>query len=219
VHSHCTGASSILVGSTVDTKPPLLEVFALWKPQRCFALAKPRGGVASDFFDEKIRLVTTAAIEQAWQIAKQENLTIAQNEDRVKHHVELGLLREVKASDTVELRGVSFPYARPALILLITRLASQYKNACGEKLVVTSLVRPKDHSPRNGTQKTVHPAGIAADFHVPSGYCETWLEENLLTLERRKVAQVTREHNPPHFHVVIFPREYTAYVKKKKKKD
>ena len=36
--------------------------FLPWcKAERCFAIAKPRAGVASEFFDEKIRLVTTTS--------------------------------------------------------------------------------------------------------------------------------------------------------------
>ena len=37
---------------------------------------------------------------------------------------------------------VSFPFARPEVELFVQRLSGQYRRACGEQLVVTSLTRP-----------------------------------------------------------------------------
>jgi hypothetical protein len=54
---------SIPVGSTKDTNvPPARDFVLLRKAQPYFALAKWRAGVASEFSDEKIRLVTTKAV-------------------------------------------------------------------------------------------------------------------------------------------------------------
>jgi hypothetical protein len=83
----------------------------------------------------------------------------------------------------------------------------------GEKLIVTSLVRPTDLQPRNAHKLSVHPAGMAVDFRVPSTASErSWLEKALLGLENAGVLDVTREHTPPHYHVAVFPAEYVAYA-------
>ena len=51
---------SIPVGSTKHRKTfPAGGFLVLWKPQRCFALAKPRGGVEKTFCDGKKLFVTT----------------------------------------------------------------------------------------------------------------------------------------------------------------
>jgi nucleoid-associated protein YgaU len=42
--------------------------------------------------------------------------------------------------------------------------------------------------------------------------CRSWLERVLLDLEGAGVLEATRERSPVHYHVAIFPREYTAYV-------
>ena len=47
-------------GRTRSKTPALRQVFAFWcEAERCFAYAKPRAGVASEFDDDQIRLVTT----------------------------------------------------------------------------------------------------------------------------------------------------------------
>ncbi|HSG48845.1 MAG TPA: LysM peptidoglycan-binding domain-containing protein, partial [Longimicrobiales bacterium] len=42
--------------------------------------------------------------------------------------------------------------------------------------------------------------------------CRQWLERVLLSLEGAGVVEATRERFPPHYHVAVFPRQYTAYV-------
>ena len=37
-----------------------------------------------------------------------------------------------------------------------------------------------------------------------------------LSLEGKKVLEATREHTPPHYHVAVFPNQYTNYIKNKK---
>ena len=41
-----------------------------------------------------------------------------------------------------------------------------------------------------------------------------WLESALLQLENRGVLDVTRERNPPHYHVAVYPAAYRAWVEK-----
>ena len=110
------------------------------------------------------------------------------------------------------LKDVSFPFARPAAKLFIERLAGQYRRACGERLVVTSLTRPRSHQPRNASDRSVHPTGMALDLRRPQGTCREWLERTLLYLEGQAVLEATAERSPPHYHVAVFPGQYAAYV-------
>jgi LysM repeat protein len=112
-----------------------------------------------------------------------------------------------------ELAAVSHPYARPAVKLFVERLSAQYRSACGEKLVVTSLTRPVQQQPRNASDLSVHPAGMAVDMRISrKRSCVRWLEKTLLSLEKQGVLDVTRERRPPHYHVALFPQPYTRYV-------
>ncbi|HUO87109.1 MAG TPA: DUF5715 family protein, partial [Thermoanaerobaculia bacterium] len=111
---------------------------------------------------------------------------------------------------------VSQPYARPEIKLFVERLADQYRRACGQKLVVTSLVRPKKRQPANSSPLSVHPTGMAMDLRVSEvRACRSWLETALINLERRGVLEAAREKRPPHYHVVLFPKPYVAYVQAK----
>ncbi len=93
------------------------------------------------------------------------------------------------------------------------RLAAQYRAACGEQLVVTSLTRPMTRQPRNASERSVHPTGMAVDLRYShSRACRSWLEGVLLDLEGAGVLEATREHYPAHYHVAVFPRHYSAYV-------
>lgn len=105
---------------------------------------------------------------------------------------------------------VSHPYARPEVKLFIERASAQYIRACGEKLVVTSLTRTD--RPGNGSDRSVHPAGMAVDFrYSQNAKCRKALESILLPLEGIGVLEATRERKPKHYHVVVFP-EYSDYV-------
>jgi hypothetical protein len=149
--------------------------------------------------------------------------SVAQNQDYsflrtagdVREFVEKGLLVPVSGSSALKLADVSFPYTRPAVKTFIDRLAPQYKGACGEKLVVTSLTRPLSRQPRNASDLSVHPAGMALDLRTPRRTsCRRWLENTLLGLEARGVLEATRERRPSHYHVAIFPSAYLGYVEK-----
>lgn len=106
-----------------------------------------------------------------------------------------------------------YSYALPETRTFIERLGAQYRERTGEKLVVTSLVRPTTRQPPNAHRLSVHPAGMAVDLRVPRNAAHRrWLEGKLLGLERADVLDVTRERNPPHYHVAVFPGEYNAYI-------
>ena len=96
--------------------------------------------------------------------------------------------------------------------LFIERLSQQYRHACGERLVVTSLTRPLTHQPRNASDRSVHPTGMALDLRRRQGTCRRWLEGTLLYLEDQDVLEATSERSPPHYHVAVFPSQYAAYV-------
>ena len=131
----------------------------------------------------------------------------------VSRFVEQGWLVRVSASNTLELHDVSYPYARPAVKLFLERLSRQYRNACGEILPVTSLTRPINRQPSNASNDSVHPTGMAVDLRIPSKRsCRSWLENTLLSLEKSAVLDVTRERNPPHYHVAVFTQPYENYV-------
>jgi hypothetical protein len=149
--------------------------------------------------------------------------SVAQNQDYsflrttrdVRTFVEKGLLVPVQGTSALKLADVSFPYTRPAVKTFIDRLAPQYKGACGDKLVVTSLTRPLSRQPRNASDLSVHPAGMAVDLRTPRRTsCRRWLENTLLGLEARGVLEATRERRPSHYHIAIFPTAYLAYVEK-----
>jgi LysM repeat protein len=150
---------------------------------------------------------------------KQNN--VAQNQDYsflrttgdVREFVEKGLLVPVEGNSFLKLADVSFPYTRPAVKTFIQRIAPQYKEACGEKLVVTSLTRPLSRQPSNASELSVHPAGMALDVRSSRrSSCRRWLEGTLLSLEGKGVLEATRERRPAHYHVAIFPAAYLSYV-------
>ncbi|HVS03141.1 MAG TPA: LysM peptidoglycan-binding domain-containing protein, partial [Thermoanaerobaculia bacterium] len=75
--------------------------------------------------------------------------------------------------------------------------------------VVTSLVRPRNRQPANASPLSVHPTGMAMDLRISSSWsCRSWLERRLIELERQGVLEAARERRPPHYHLVLFPRQY-----------
>jgi len=147
------------------------------------------------------------------RIAVDHDYTFLSAASDVNRFVDLGLLVPVKGNANYDIHAVSFPYARPAVRTFVERLSSQYRSACGEKLVVTSLTRPTTRQPRNASNVSVHPAGMAVDLRISNkASCRRWLESTLLSLEKTGVLDATRERNPAHYHIAIFPQQYLAYV-------
>lgn len=148
------------------------------------------------------------------RIARANDYTFLRSSSQVRDFVAKGYLVPVQGNAHYGVDDdVSHPYARPELRMFIERLAKQHFEACGEKLVVTSLTRPKSDQPRNSHALSVHPAGMAVDLRVlNSADCRSWLESALLGLERRGVLDATRERRPPHYHVALFPDAYATYA-------
>jgi len=156
---------------------------------------------------------SSTSLNRQVQQARAHDYSHLQNAGDVHRFVDAGLL--VPVTDTADywLKAVSFPFARPAVKLFIERLAQQYRAACGERLVVTSLTRPIANQPRNASRRSVHPTGMALDLRRPfPGPCRNWLEETLLYLEGQGVLEATRESSPAHYHVALFPQPYVAHV-------
>lgn len=154
-----------------------------------------------------------ASLDRQNRVAHGHDFTYLRNRSHVEKFIGLGLLVPVRATSNVELVAVSFPYARPEVKLFIDRLSAQYSAACGERLVITSLTRPRASQPRNASPRSVHPTGMALDIRLSrSRACRDWLERALLSLERVRVLEATRERRPPHYHVAIYPQQYHNYV-------
>jgi len=149
------------------------------------------------------------SIENQYRAAHSYGYTFVKSSGSVRGLVNSGRLVRVNTDSHLVLHDVSFPYVVPGAKVFLDRLSVQYHRACGEKLTVTSLLRPKDRQPANSAAKSVHPAGMAIDLRVPrERKCHSWLEKTLLALEKDRVLDVTRERRPPHYHVAVFVERY-----------
>ena len=146
-------------------------------------------------------------------VAKENDFSFLRTSAEVSRMVTEGRLVWVPGNEDYTLANVSHPYARPILKTFVERLGAQYHDACGQRMVVTSLTRPTSEQPRNASPLSVHPAGMAVDLRVPASQkCRSWLEDALLSMERNALLDVTREKRPPHYHVAVFPEQYGEYA-------
>ena len=156
-----------------------------------------------------------ASMVRQHEVAKASDYSFLRDAAEVKRLADAGYLQRVKPTDDFRLANVSHPYARPEVVTFLQRLSEQYREACGERLVVTSLTRPTGSQPSNAHKLSVHPAGMAVDLRISKDAgCRAWLEGTLLALESRSVLDVTRERNPPHYHIAVFPGAYSSYVQR-----
>ena len=154
-----------------------------------------------------------ASLNRAYERAEDHDFTFLRTGAHVQRFVDAGYLVRLRSGRDFVLHDVSFPYGRPEVKLFIERLGAQYHQACGEELVVTSLTRPLNEQPRNASTLSVHPTGMAVDFRTSlNSVCRHWLESTLLYLETAGVLEATRERQPSHFHVAVFPEPYARYV-------
>ena len=158
---------------------------------------------------------TSGSMSRQVKAAHDHDYTFLKSRSGVHKFVAAGYLVPVRGNRDYSLKGVSFPYARPEVKTFVERLGKQYRTACREKLVVTSLTRPKSHQPRNASSRSVHPTGMALDLRRSrTRKCRAWLEKTLLSLERSGVLEATRERWPPHYHIALFPQKYRSYLAK-----
>lgn len=153
------------------------------------------------------------SVERMYDHAVRDGLTFYENTNDVQWAAARGELVQLHTNHGYELHRVAFPYVRPATLTFVERLAADYDQKCGAELVVTSGVRPASRQPRNSSQQSVHPTGMAVDLHKPTdGHCLTWLRRELLALEGTGVIEATEEHHPAHFHVAVFGPEYMRFA-------
>src|SRR5215208_4775512 len=80
-----------------------------------------------------------SSMKQQHEIAVEEDLTFTKRPSQINQLVDRGSLVSIEGNANFALSNVSFPYARPEVLLFIERLAAQYHADNGAKLVVTSL--------------------------------------------------------------------------------
>jgi hypothetical protein len=158
-----------------------------------------------------------ASMERQHEVAVSEDFTFAETSASVAELVAGERLVPLSGGADYTLHRVSYPFARPEVKAFVENLSAEYRKGCGEQLVVTSLTRPRSEQPGNAHKLSVHPAGMAVDFRISkSPKCQTWFEKALLEMERKDVLDATRERNPPHYHVAVFPGAYAAYAARQK---
>lgn len=155
-----------------------------------------------------------ASMQEQHQRAIEYDYTFTNDPAHVRRFVDLGLLVPLHGNENYVLDDeVSFGYARKEVRMFVERLSRQYRSACGEVLVVTSLTRPKSRQPPNSSRLSVHPTGMAVDLrrsnHRP---CRAWLEDVLLHLEAQGTVEATYERYPPHYHIAVYTHAYVRYV-------
>lgn len=123
----------------------------------------------------------------------------------------------VSPSKSLELAGVSLPFALESTRNFLKSFSKAYQSHCQESLVVTSLTRTLNRQPKNASARSVHPTGLAIDLRIPNSQkCKAWLVDSLVYLEEQKVVEATQERNPPHFHLVVFPNAYQNFTTQKR---
>jgi len=148
-------------------------------------------------------------------VAHEDHLRFAQTPQDIADEVMARQLVALPGSADYSTKGVSFAFARPQVLDFVERLGHDYHVACGQPMLITSLVRPISRQPRNASPLSVHPAGMAVDLHVPDQpACRAWLVKQLLTYASYNVLDVTEEKHPHHLHVAVFPMAYLAWAAK-----
>jgi len=156
---------------------------------------------------------SNASVRRMYAGARSEGLRFYVTPAAVRAAARSGTLVPMTSSANVLVDDdVRYPYVRPTTRTFLTRFGAQYRMACGERLVVTSGVRPTRRQPANSSKRSVHPTGMAVDLRKPDGHCLSWLRQALLDLEEQGVIEATEEHDPAHFHVAVFPSNYRRYL-------
>jgi hypothetical protein len=179
------------------------------------SLVLPLGLSAGEAGAQSLR-GSPASVNRMYHHARSHGIYFYKTAQGVRDAYEKGTFLRLSGNANYRVHNVSYPYVRPATLTFVERLASQYRSACGEKLVVTSAVRPKSFRLSNSHDKSVHPTGIAVDLRRPrNGRCRSWLRGVLRSLEGAGMIEATEERHPVHFHVAVFPSPYRRYVERK----
>ncbi len=152
-------------------------------------------------------------------VAHEDHFVFAATPQQIADLVTERQLVPLPGSADYTTKGVSFPFARPAVLTFVENLAREYRANCGgQPMLITSLVRPLSLQPHNASPLSVHPAGMAVDLHVPDDpVCRSWLVKRLVTLAGYNVLDVTEEMHPHHLHVAVFPHAYLLWLAKQPK--
>jgi len=172
------------------------------------------GAAESAFASERASLKGSAAsMAEQNRVAKDHGLSFFRTEADIRAAAARGDLVELTGNDDYEVASfVSLPYSVPAVRTFVEDLSRGYREACGQKLVVTSATRASSKQPKNAHNLSVHPAGMALDLRVSDrASCRQWLEATLMSHERAGLLNGIREFHPPHYHVAIYPASYMAY--------
>lgn len=148
---------------------------------------------------------SASSVNEMHRTARNRGLAFLRTSTAVRRAVQSGKLVRLSSTKHYSVKRMSHPYVQASTRTFLQRLAAQYYSACGERLVVTSAVRPLNRQPRNGSPKSVHPTGMAVDLRKPAkASCLTWLRARLLELEGAGSIEATEEFRPPHFHVAVY---------------
>lgn len=100
-------------------------------------------------------------------------------------------------------KGVQGPFALPPIVSFTKSLAVQYREAGCGLLVVNSGTRSLASQPKNASDFSLHPAGLAVDLAIPAEErCDQWLQNYLRDNEAQKRIDATWELDPAHYHIV-----------------
>lgn len=148
--------------------------------------------------------ITTS--ERQFLYAESNRLPFVSSESEYRQLSRNGFFVRLGHSDiTVPARR---PYVLPSTAEFVYATATAYRAAGCGRLAVTGAGRLTTERPVNGSLHSVHPTGMAVDIRVRgvSSVCEEWLNAHFTTAEANGVIDATREHLPPHFHVVVVPQ-------------
>ncbi|HEX8209686.1 MAG TPA: DUF5715 family protein [Longimicrobium sp.] len=177
------------------------------------ALAGGLGVLAPEAGEAQTLRGSPSSVERMYRQARSHALPFYRTPRGVRAAAADGELVRLSGNSNYRVAGVTYPYALATTRTFVQRLAEQYRDVCGEKLVITSAMRPSSFRLFNSVDKSVHPAGMAIDIRIPPrSRCRTWLRQRLLYLESQGVAEATEERRPPHFHVAVFPAPYRRYI-------
>jgi hypothetical protein len=155
---------------------------------------------------------SNAAMARQHSVALDAGYTFVRTPAEMEALVASGELVRLYGNEDYGFRaGVRSLVARPETEIFIERLARDYRAACGEQLIVTSLTRPMNRQPRNSHRLSVHPAGIAVDLRVSqTAACRSLARGRRSWHGEQGLLDGIRERNPPHYHVALFPEAYMA---------
>lgn len=156
---------------------------------------------------------SSESMERQHRVAVEHGYEFLRRSTDLRRALEAGELVELEQTSALALKYPRESAAKPELKHFAEHFAERMMEACGDRLVVTSLARPLTRQPRNAHRLSVHPAGMAMDLRRPrQSACRRWLEAALLDLEEKGVLDVTRERSPAHYHVALFPDRYLAHM-------